>query len=47
MMTIIAAIDHIMAIGFENKLIFWLPNDFEALQSAYNGTHHRNGTQNI
>ena len=37
MISIIAAVDRRMAIGYQNKLLFWLPNDlkrFKALKEA-------------
>ena len=39
--SIIAAVDRRMAIGFENKLLFWLPNDlkrFKALTTGNSGS---------
>ena len=30
--SIIAAVDRRMAIGFENKLLFWLPNDLKPIK---------------
>lgn len=31
--SIIAAVDRRMAIGFENKLLFWLPNDLKRFKA--------------
>lgn len=36
-LTIIAAIDRQMAIGFENKLLFWLPNDLKRFKALTTG----------
>lgn len=36
-LSIIAAIDRRMAIGFENKLIFWLPNDLKRFKTLTTG----------
>lgn len=37
MISIIAAIDHRMAIGFNNKLLFWLPNDLKRFKTLTTG----------
>ena len=34
--SIIAAVDRRMAIGFENKLLFWLPNDLKRFKALPN-----------
>ena len=35
--SIIAAIDQRMAIGFQNKLLFWLPNDLKRFKALTTG----------
>ena len=35
--SIIAAVDRQMAIGFENKLLFWLPNDLKRFKALTTG----------
>ena len=35
--SIIAAVDSHMAIGFENKLLFWLPNDLKRFKTLTTG----------
>lgn len=35
--SIIAAIDNRMAIGFQNKLLFWLPNDLKRFKALTTG----------
>ncbi|ERI80913.1 dihydrofolate reductase [Bacteroides pyogenes F0041] len=35
--SIIAAVDRQMAIGFENKLLFWLPNDLKRFKTLTTG----------
>ncbi|MDD3038422.1 dihydrofolate reductase [Bacteroides sp.] len=35
--SIIAAVDRHMAIGFENKLLFWLPNDLKRFKALTTG----------
>ena len=35
--SIIAAVDRRMAIGFENKLLFWLPNDLKRFKALTTG----------
>lgn len=35
--SIIAAVDHRMAIGFQNKLLFWLPNDLKRFKALTTG----------
>ncbi len=35
--SIIAAVDQRMAIGFQNKLLFWLPNDLKRFKSLTTG----------
>lgn len=35
--SIIAAVDRHMAIGFQNKLLFWLPNDLKRFKSLTTG----------
>lgn len=35
--SIIAAVDSCMAIGFENKLLFWLPNDLKRFKALTTG----------
>ena len=35
--SIIAAVDRNMAIGFENKLLFWLPNDLKRFKTLTTG----------
>lgn len=47
MITIIAAVAANRAIGFENKLLYWLPNDLEAFQDTHHGSHHHHGTPHI
>ena len=37
MMTIIAAVARNNAIGFENKLIYWLPNDLKRFKALTTG----------
>lgn len=37
MISIIAAVDRRMAIGFENKLLFWLPNDLKRFKALTTG----------
>lgn len=37
MVSIIAAVDRRMAIGFENKLLFWLPNDLKRFKALTTG----------
>lgn len=37
MISIIAAIDRRMAIGFNNKLLFWLPNDLKRFKTLTTG----------
>lgn len=37
MISLIAAIDRRSAIGFENKLLFWLPNDLKRFKSLTTG----------
>lgn len=36
-LSIIAAIDRNMAIGFQNKLLFWLPNDLKRFKALTTG----------
>lgn len=45
--SIIAAVDRHMAIGFENKLLFWLPNDLKRFKALTTGNHYTYGTQNF
>ena len=50
MISIIAAVDRHMAIGYQNKLLFWLPNDlkrFKALTTGHYGTYHHHGPQDL
>ena len=47
MISIIAAVDRHMAIGYENKLLFWLPNDLKRFKATYYREHHHHGTENI
>lgn len=35
--SIIAAVDHRMAIGFQNKLLFWSPNDLKRFKALTTG----------
>ena len=35
--SIIAAVDRRMAIGFQNKLLFWLPNDLKRFKALTTG----------
>ena len=35
--SIIAAVDRHMAIGFKNKLLFWLPNDLKRFKALTTG----------
>ena len=35
--SIIAAVDNRMAIGFQNKLLFWLPNDLKRFKALTTG----------
>lgn len=35
--SIIAAVDSRMAIGFQNKLLFWLPNDLKRFKALTTG----------
>lgn len=37
MISIIAAIDRNLGIGFQNKLLFWLPNDLKRLKALTTG----------
>lgn len=37
MLSIIAAVDCRMAIGFQNKLLFWLPNDLKRFKALTTG----------
>lgn len=37
MISIIAAVDRRMAIGFQNKLLFWLPNDLKRFKALTTG----------
>lgn len=37
MISIIAAVDRHMAIGFQNKLLFWLPNDLKRFKALTTG----------
>lgn len=37
MISIIAAIDRHMAIGYQNKLLFWLPNDLKRFKALTTG----------
>lgn len=37
MLSIIAAVDRRMAIGFQNKLLFWLPNDLKRFKALTTG----------
>ncbi|MBQ8500844.1 MAG: dihydrofolate reductase [Bacteroides sp.] len=37
MISIIAAVDRRMAIGFENRLLFWLPNDLKRFKALTTG----------
>lgn len=37
MISIIAAVDRRMAIGYQNKLLFWLPNDLKRFKSLTTG----------
>ena len=37
MISIIAAVDRHMAIGYENKLLFWLPNDLKRFKALTTG----------
>ena len=37
MISIIAAVDRHMAIGYENKLLFWLPNDLKCFKALTTG----------
>lgn len=37
MISIIAAVDRRMGIGYENKLLFWLPNDLKRLKALTTG----------
>ena len=39
--SIIAAVDRHMAIGFKNKLLFWLPNDLKRFKALTTGIKHR------
>ena len=36
--SIIVAVDQQMGIGFENKLLFWLPNDLKRFKALTTGT---------
>ena len=42
--SIIVAIARNHGIGFENKLLYWLPND---LKRFNNRTYYHHGTQNL
>ena len=37
MINIIAAVDRHMGIGYENKLLFWLPNDLKRFKALTTG----------
>ena len=37
MISIIAAVDRHMAIGYQNKLLFWLPNDLKRFKALTTG----------
>ena len=37
MISIIAAVDRHMGIGYENKLLFWLPNDLKRFKALTTG----------
>lgn len=37
MLTIIAAVDRRLAIGYQNKLLFWLPNDLKRFKALTTG----------
>ena len=37
MISIIAAIDRNLGIGFQNKLLFWLPNDLKRFKALTTG----------
>lgn len=37
MISIIAAVDRRMAIGYQNKLLFWLPNDLKRFKALTTG----------
>lgn len=37
MISIIAAVDRNLGIGFQNKLLFWLPNDLKRFKALTTG----------
>ena len=37
MVSIIAAVDRNLGIGFQNKLLFWLPNDLKRFKALTTG----------
>ena len=41
MISIIAAIDRNLGIGFQNKLLFWLPNDLKRFKALTTGNTMR------
>ena len=45
--SIIAAVDRRMAIGFENKLLFWLPNDLKRFKALTTGNTIVMGRKNF
>ena len=47
MINIIAAVDRNLGIGFQNKLLFWLPNDLKTFQGIDHREHHHHGKKNI
>ena len=50
MISIIAAVDRRMAIGYQNKLLFWLPNDlkrFKALTTGHTIIMGRTGSIHV
>ena len=42
MLSIIVAINQNRGIGYENKLLYWLPNDLKRFR-----TYHHHGTENV
>ena len=45
--SIIVAIARNHGIGFENKLLYWLPNDLKRFKALNNRTYYHHGTQNL
>ena len=44
--SIIAAVASNRAIGWKNKLLYWLPNDLKRFKQHY-GPHHRDGAPHV